>query len=457
MKKIKLIPLLSFCLFMLLACEKDFLELNSISEPSIVDFYKTQNDIENALMGCYDGLQSDNLYGRSLDRTVGVRGNDAQDDNASSSSRVSDIDKFQESAANTHIKSLWTGTFDVITRCNNLIHSSGDLNFNEQLKNQYISEALFIRALTYFNAINIWGDLPLIKEQTSVEEIRNLISEKKLIRNSISEIYLSIEEDLKNAVNNLPETNQSGRASKNAAIALLGKVYLYQKKWTEAKSTFSSIISKVSIEDDIEKVFTLKDSKEVLFSILYDKTIANEGHYPWYSDSNFQIVSPYIIGLYDAADKRARLVQTSNVGRFGLVPNKYFDVEELNQVGNNFLVLRGADVILMHSEASNELAYGSDDAFNYLNKVRNRAGLSSYTKTDLPDQESFREAIYLERKLEFALEQSNWPDLKRTGTAIAEMKKVGLTITADKLLFPIPQSEIEIINNPQGFPQNPDY
>jgi hypothetical protein len=140
------------------------------------------------------------------------------------------------------------------------------------------------------------------------------------------------------------------------------------------------------------------------------------------------------------------------------MPRKFIDTPVNNAAGNDFPVLRYADVLLLHAEAINELGYSST-AFTSLNLVRKRAGLAELTSAELPDQASFRNEIYKQRRLELAFECDRWFDLVRTNTAIAAIEACGkkITIASFRFLYPIPQQEIDIMNNPGGFPQNPGY
>jgi len=443
------------------SCSEEFISLDPISSASTDAFYETGEDFNNAVIGCYDALQSDDQYGLAFDRILGLRADDAVDDNASASSRASDIDKFVASAANTFIESAWKGTFIGISRCNLVISRIETADVDVSLKNQLKAEAQFIRALIYFNAVRIWGDVPLITAEQSVEQTRQQIQDKALIRNSVSDVYATIVEDLLFAEQNLPASN-GVRATSGAAKALLGKVYLTQGDFPKASAKLNEVIGDYQLEPNFADVFDVsnKNNAEIVFAVSYNKNEAGEGHRAWFSDSNFTIVPQSLLDAYDALDTRLPLVQTS-LGTTGLIPGKFFDLEFNGLVGSDFPVLRYSDVLLMRAEALNEVAYDSDDingdAFTLLNQVRTRAGLTAYTNTDLTNQQEFREAVLLERKFEFALEFDRWFDLIRTGTAISEMAKVGQTITAKDLLFPIPQSQIEIVNNPSGFPQNPGY
>jgi hypothetical protein len=172
--------------------------------------------------------------------------------------------------------------------------------------------------------------------------------------------------------------------------------------------------------------------------------------------------------LYDAfsnIDVRrgvtATIVPNDNQGR--LYSNKFTAIAAIsNDEDNNFMVLRYADVLLMLAEAANEIGYVADgDAFNYLNMIRVRAGISLLTSAELADQAAFRDAILLERRLELALENHRWFDLVRTNKAIEVMSnyvepRAPLLISSHHVLFPIPQAQINILNSP-NFLQNPGY
>ncbi|MBJ7881902.1 RagB/SusD family nutrient uptake outer membrane protein [Gelidibacter salicanalis] len=460
MKNYKTRFILVVSIFSILSCSKDFIELSSISEASSEDFYKTSSDFENAVTACYDALQSNDLYGQAFDRLIAIRADDAVDDNSSSSTRAADVDKFQESSTNRFVNNAWRGSYIGISRCNIVISRIDGASIDASLKNQLKAEAQFVRALIYFNAVRMWGEVPLITKEQTVLETNQQIQDKTLIRNSIADVYTSIIQDLTFAQQNLPLSNSIGKATSGAAKSLLGKVYLTQGNYSSAQAILSEVIGKYDLLTSFGAVFDVanKNNKEIIFAVAYNKNLANEGHSAWYNNGNFVLIPQTLLDSYDANDARLSLVETSENQDGFIMPGKFFDEQSQNQFGNDFPVLRYSDVLLMSAEALNEIGYVADgEAFDLLNKVRNRAGLSSYTSSDLVNRQEFRDAVLWERKLELALEYDRWFDLLRTGTAITEMAKVGLTITNDDLLFPIPQSEIEIINNPSGFPQNPSY
>jgi hypothetical protein len=139
---------------------------------------------------------------------------------------------------------------------------------------------------------------------------------------------------------------------------------------------------------------------------------------------------------------------------------KYADIQNtaLSQYGYHTPILRWADVLLMYAEASNEVSYGNADAMAALNAVRTRSFPNgSYTSALVATQAEFRDAVLLERRLEFPMEMQRWFDLLRTNRAVAAMAAINISISDKDFLYPIPQSEISLRNDKVAFPQNPGY
>jgi hypothetical protein len=209
-------------------------------------------------------------------------------------------------------------------------------------------------------------------------------------------------------------------------------------------------------------------NKEILFEVLFNKDIVNEGrnaltYYANQADLNedFKISSSTCI--YAKTDRRADLMRNikgTNTDNNLLV--KYADIQSsLGQYGYPTPIIRWADVLLLYAEALNEVNYvnsANSEALKLLNQVRTRSyPEGAYTINDLPTQDAFRKAIWNERRLEFPMEMQRWFDLVRTGQAIEKIGKIGYTIKQTDLLYPIPNSEIQLRNDPEAFPQNPGY
>jgi starch-binding outer membrane protein, SusD/RagB family len=333
------------------------------------------------------------------------------------------------------------------------------------LKNRIKAEATFIRALSYFNLVRFWGDVPLVVKTIDPA------SASSLKREATTAVYAQIEADLTFAAANLPETYPSvdlGRITKGAAQGLLGKVYVYQKKFTNAKTVLDEVINgrKFSLLPVVADVFspTTKYHAEILFAVRFTKGITGQDHGYWYANTQIIGLDSTLFKAYDAVDTRRTQIEFAKpTGNSNILPRKFHDVPVNNNAGNDFPILRYADILLLQAEAINEIGYSNSTAagtaFAHLNAIRKRAGITELTGTDLATQAAFRAEIYKQRRLEFPFECDRWFDMVRTNTAIeaiaASSKKI--TIAPFRFIYPIPQQEIDIMNNKATFPQNPGY
>lgn len=446
------------------SCGDSFFDLEPASSVTIDKVYKTASDYNVAVIGCYAKLQSQvNFYTecceyRSDNLSLGAPTAGTQD--------RYDIDHFTEKPSNGILSSYWANFNNNVYRCNLLLDQIDGANFAENLKKQYKGEAMFIRALNYFNMYRIWGGVPATKHVVSAAEAL------KVARYSDEQMFDLIAGDLKEIVDNnyLPETYSSadmGRATSGAAKALLGKVYLTFHKWTEAKVILSQLIGKYQLVSPIAQVFNVdnKNNNEIIFAVHFNKEIEGEGHSYWYnltnaSDDTNQTSS--LLNTFPTGDARKDLITYVQVEKNVRLMNKFYDTKSstFKTVGNDQILLRYADVLLMYAEALNEIQYDASEgslALKYLNAVRQRAGISNLTVKQLPTQEKFRKGILVERQREFPYEGQRWFDLVRMGFAKSVMAENGVEIKDYQLLFPIPQQEIEKVGDKSILWQNPGY
>lgn len=460
----KILVLASLATLLMTSCGDSFFDLEPASSVTIDKVYKTASDYNVAVIGCYAKLQSQvNFYTecceyRSDNLSLGAPTAGTQD--------RYDIDHFTEKPSNGILSSYWANFNNNVYRCNLLLDQIDGANFAENLKKQYKGEAMFIRALTYFNMYRIWGGVPATKHVVSAAEAL------KVARYSDEQMFDLIAGDLKEIVDNnyLPETYPSadmGRATSGAAKALLGKVYLTFHKWTEAKDILSQLIGKYQLVSPIAQVFNVdnKNNNEIIFAVHFNKEIEGEGHSYWYnltnaSDDTNQTSS--LLNTFPTGDARKDLITYVQVEKTVRLMNKFYDTKSptFKTVGNDQILLRYADVLLMYAEALNEIQYDASEgslALKYLNAVRQRAGISNLTAKQLPTQEKFRKGILVERQREFPYEGQRWFDLVRMGFAKSVMAENGVEIKDYQLLFPIPQQEIEKVGNKSILWQNPGY
>ena len=460
----KILVLASLATLLMTSCGDSFFDLEPASSVTIDKVYKTASDYNVAVIGCYAKLQSQvNFYTecceyRSDNLSLGAPTAGTQD--------RYDIDHFTEKPSNGILSSYWANFNNNVYRCNLLLDQIDGANFAENLKKQYKGEAMFIRALNYFNMYRIWGGVPATKHVVSAAEAL------KVARYSDEQMFDLIAGDLKEIVDNnyLPETYSSadmGRATSGAAKALLGKVYLTFHKWTEAKDILSQLIGKYQLVSPIAQVFNVdnKNNNEIIFAVHFNKEIEGEGHSYWYnltnaSDDTNQTSS--LLNTFPTGDARKDLITYVQVEKNVRLMNKFYDTKSptFKTVGNDQILLRYADVLLMYAEALNEIQYDASEgslAMKYLNAVRQRAGISNLTVKQLPTQEKFRKGILVERQREFPYEGQRWFDLVRMGFAKSVMAENGVEIKDYQLLFPIPQQEIEKVGDKSILWQNPGY
>lgn len=460
----KILVLASLATLLMTSCGDSFFDLEPASSVTIDKVYKTASDYNVAVIGCYAKLQSQvNFYTecceyRSDNLSLGAPTAGTQD--------RYDIDHFTEKPSNGILSSYWANFNNNVYRCNLLLDQIDGANFAENLKKQYKGEAMFIRALNYFNMYRIWGGVPATKHVVSAAEAL------KVARYSDEQMFDLITGDLKEIVDNnyLPETYSSadmGRATSGAAKALLGKVYLTFHKWTEAKDILSQLIGKYQLVSPIAQVFNVdnKNNNEIIFAVHFNKEIEGEGHSYWYnltnaSDDTNQTSS--LLNTFPTGDARKDLITYVQVEKNVRLMNKFYDTKSptFKTVGNDQILLRYADVLLMYAEALNEIQYDASEgslALKYLNAVRQRAGISNLTVKQLPTQEKFRKGILVERQREFPYEGQRWFDLVRMGFAKSVMAENGVEIKDYQLLFPIPQQEIEKVGDKSILWQNPGY
>lgn len=469
---------------LLSACSDEFLNLKPISTATSDNFYKTADDFKNAVNGGYAGLQSGGIAGNSYifgeiasDNTVAVASGSVTDQD--------EFDRFYIKTTNPFISGRWNDAYSVIARYNTILDKIGPVTMDEALKNRYIAETKFLRAIVYFTLVQTFGDVPLILKPVTTPDEGYLFG-----RNPKAEIYAQIEKDLIEAEGVLPVSYPSadlGRATKGAAKSYLGKVYLTQKKYAPAVSKLKEVIDLgvYTLLPSYADVFRVanKNNKESVFDVQYKSGGAGEGN-PWPNafapqnsgnavivfggDGNNQPTTD-MIAAYETGDLRKDVsVASSYTNAAGqVIPDrfikKYYDVPVAkNDNGNNIPLIRYADVLLMYAEALNEVGYQAEgEALSNLNLIRMRAGLAKKTAADITSQQGFRLAIEQERRVELAFEGHRWFDLVRTDRAVTVLNgkkdqiRLVAELSANNLVFPIPQSQIDI--NKEKIKQNPGY
>ncbi|WP_121357339.1 RagB/SusD family nutrient uptake outer membrane protein [Flavisolibacter nicotianae] len=468
-------------LILLAACKKSFIELTPPSTAGVDNLYKTDQDFKQAEIGIYNIYQSQYqnmwLFGD-------MRGDDSWDELVKGTPAAMDL--FTISNDDGVIRSTWLNYYNIISRANLLLAKIAPLDKGTvPNKEAYIGEAKFLRALAYFDLVRIYGDVPMVTTPITIEEAY------KAGREKVSKIYTDvITKDLQDAEASLPAKYSGadvGRATKGAAKSMLGKVYLTLKDFVKAETKLKEVTTMgyalLPKYSDLFDYTKDEHHSEYIFDIEYEQGLSGEGSSftTNFCPKNPDIATFYgvtggqngannpprsLFDLFSADDQRKDITAadgyTDNNGVFHkLIPTsndvatftKKYMVRLLatNDSRANWKVIRYADVLLMLAEALNENGK-TDEALGYLNQVHKRAGLTELTGLS---QSEAREKIYLERRLELSFEGHRWFDLVRTGRALQTMSSKGMKDYMT--VFPIPITQIQLINNPAIFPQNPGY
>lgn len=441
--------------FVCVGCSKFFEQYpsNSITEGN---FYQTQEDFNQAVMACYYKLKTQSGF---TINELGFRSDESLlESMAVSTQDRYDLDHFAENASNGLLASVWDAWYNGIYRCNDLLDHAEGKNF-EKLP-EYRAEALFIRSWFYFNLYRVFGVVPIVtKVATPAEAVQ-------IPRCTPEQMYERLYEDLNTAAKALPATRsvEKGRVCDIAAYALLGKVALTFGKYDDAKTALDAAMANTNfgLETSTGKVFDVnnKGNKEVIFRLCYDKTV-DAGH-GYYFSSNTGVAADRLkptqpsFGLYSAEDNRLALLNFNKITSSVYVMTKWMDTYDTTFttiVGNDFIHLRYADVVLMYAEVMARLN-DMGKACQYLNKTRTRAGLAEFNTTSLND---FIAELADERGREFMDEGQRWFDLVRLGLAVDYFKSLGYKIDSHNLLMPIPKNQLEIYHNDAVLWQNPGF
>lgn len=478
---------------LLLSCTE--LEVTPTSFVTKDNFFKTQDDAIASVTAVYASLNIEpgdqSLFGRNLYFLTDMGSDYAAAGVSATNPQVRAISSLTHDATSDRVQLAWKQIYTGINRANIAIDNIPNVQSTEAIKTRLINEAKFIRALLYFQAVRLWGGVPLVlHEPTSIN-----INDLKIGRSSVNEVYAQIILDLTDA-EALPPSytgKDVGRATSGAAKAILTKVYLTRKDWPNAILKAKEVINGgygYALFENFADVYnkTKKNGKEHIFSVQFEPNLASNGS----SGSTFQATSftgftatepadiisdvALFYDIYAEGDTRRDVSYKKQLfnpatGSLYTFPKpifgKYLDVTNLaapSNVAINFPIIRYADILLSLAEAINEQSGPTSEVFELVNQVRRRAfGIAINTPDATVDLASdlttdqLREAIREERKKEFVQEGQRWYDLVRWGTLVTEVKKVTAknTVSERNNLYPIPQSERNI--NPDGLPQNPGY
>lgn len=489
MKKTIIIPFLLTAVSILNSCTDDFLDLEPVSEGIAITstdtiLFESASACESALAGAYSEFKNEYFQ---LDYYVN---GDAQSDDAyagADNPNNFQIDEYDIIATNTNVSRDWAYLYTAIGKANAVINnvmSVPDSTFTMERRYEILGEASFIRAFMYFQAVQLWGDLPLVLEEItsiSAEILPEIYPILFPARNTKEEVYVQIIKDFETALEHVyitPPGNNKGYATKGATNALLAKVYATMEPhdWVKVEQYCDAVIAGgYSLMPNYDDLWnnTGENCAESIFEINYSGG-SSDGNWgtkmfrglDW---KKFNIPSNDLVKAFDEEQdviRKESSIIWDDVSGYWSDPhwpqtnypfvNKWRTFIEGSD--QNYIFIRLADILLLKAEARNEQGDVAAAA-ELVNQIRNRVNLPNTTAASQADM---RLAIEKERRLELAFEGHRWYDLKRTGRAIEVINNVtgeggvslGYNLTEQRLIWPIPQSELD---KNTKLTQNPGY
>lgn len=472
--------------------------------------YGTESDIEAAVVGLYSDMNpypgdSWLYYGGYMVMLTDYATDMGYSTAAGDPTKMSNM---TYDASNIYFTNNWRDMFNVISNANTILSNVDAVNMSDEKKNLVKGQAKFLRAMAYRDLTDAWGPVPLITER-----VKDPFNAGDMQLTPVADIEALLIADLKECIELLPASwtgEDLARATSGAAATLLGKIYLRNHDYANAKTYIDMVLNsgQYQLEDDFKYVWSEnnKYGKEMIFALLHETgTNAAEiachfgpsdhpdvpGRWQYYG------VSLPFWRSYDKEDPRreffyydytgdAKRDDKSDYGFHYMVPAEgqvevpndttkfmqnvatmkytYDMISDAYYDGRTVCIFRLADVILCKAEIENNLN-GPAAALPYLNQIRHRAGAPEYGKHArfaVPaDKEAMNEAILKERGYELVFEFQRRADLIRFGkyeeVVNAHLKKLGIAkptnVTSDLRYFPYPLNDAQL--NPNLEAQNP--
>ena len=468
---------------MFVSCDTDEF-LNPLPDSAIVadSFFQSDEDVLAGIIGIYDAVQgvNENTESSSIAYNRGVQLEYLLTEHRSDNTRSktlegsrADFHRYIVEPDNVQSEDYYQSMYEIIFRANNVleyIDNADDANIDK-----YTAEAKFLRAYAYFNLVRLYGDVPLVTRVAGSDEKELLFT-----RIPVATVYDQIVLDLQAGVTHLDNTHKS-RASQAAAQGLLAKVYLTLPvpNYIGARQLCEDVINSAAfaLESNFSDVFYNELNDEIIFAVQYlsgnpEESQGFSSEFTSYSRQGRQdglnIVNPNLAedfiafggnrtaASYAAFGDDASLPVPESAEVIKFLPDGS-DISDTNlptygaapaNAGNDWIILRYSDVLLMHAEAI--LAGGTEttnsDAIDSYMEVRERAGFDP-----IADRPSIltRDALLIERRVELAFENHRFFDLLRLGVAHdvlgAHATLKGYTsYNIRRLLLPMPSREINL-------------
>lgn len=445
------------------SCQKQLTQMPGTTKTAGT-FYTNEEELEQAVVATYASLQFTGNFNTGLPAIGELPGEDAYDETpANDNGDYGQMDQFNVIAQNGVIANVWANAYEGIQYANIVLNRIKDIPYtNNKTKNARVGEMKFIRALYYFYLVRTFGNVPLV-----TDEIKNPQNSFGQERTPIAQVYEQIEKDLTEAIEVLPDRSETNkmRVFKTAAQTLLGKVKLTTRQYPAAETYLEAVVkSNVHGLIDVAEIFSISNklNKEIIFAAqfasglngnkegsdayrMFNPTGRVEGKMT--GTKGHGVLTTGFYALYTDNDSRKGVYIKALPSGLAYSNKMAVPGTVVEDCPSDWIILRYADVILMLAEIKNELGK-VEEAIQYLNMIRNRAGISEYPGTK--DKVAVFNEIDLQRRKELVWEGHRWFDLLRQGRA---QSVLGIT-DANKLLMPLPASQTATDG---ALKQNPGY
>ena len=414
-------------------------------EAPIVD----KASVETALRGVYRQLASSGYYGETYVTLGYFPSGDIKNLTTGGAANLVNVN-FR--ADDLNFNTAWNAIYNTINRANHVIAKTAaveDPALTQELKDKYIGEAKFIRALAYFDLARAWGGVQIILEPTS-----SLIDRASVQRSTLEQTYEQVLKDLQDAELVLPDQVNRIRATRRTVWALRARLHLYRQEWALAEEYATKLID-LSTDYTLVKPFSawfknnVVATPESIFELEYSainpsairaqmQHPTNGGTYRYAPNDRFvQLLNDSLV----SGGRKALIGSVTQGGTTIWFGNLYYRLPATDPA----YILRIAEMYLIRAEARAHLNKTAESLAD-LNEIRKRAEvpvLNISTAVEL------LLAIESERRVEFAFEAHRWFDLTRTGRAEAVLEALDPNTKVEpyESLFPIPITQIQLDNN----------
>jgi SusD family. len=451
-KNISFALIISGCLVTTVGCNKK-LDLDPRQAIEYSTAFKTEEELDQGLLGCYSLMGTASLYGTDLNLVSELLGSDGTAAWYGTFTQYNEIENKLMNSVNSAAVRIWVGGYRVINLANvirdKLTSVEGaEIVPDEDRRNEMIGEAEFIRGLMHFELVRLFAkqyDVTTLNSPGIVIKLTGATDTAsaavKPVRSTVAETYAQIITDLISASQKLPERN-SVRANKYTALAFLSRVYLQKGDYPNARDAANIVIEEggyATPSNDLLTPFRSKNSAEVIFEIQQNDQnnagTANDGLATFYADLENGVgrgdmaVDSAIILEYPVGDKRVDAWYYLGAEYGSPATSKWYSY------GQNIPIIRMAEMYLTRAECNlREGTQVGDEPVNDLAKITNE----DRTGVELPAVDVDVDVIVLQRRLELAFEGLNIHDLRRLRKPTGNFEWDN-----DKLILPIPQREID--------------